>query len=50
MFGKLIFHASIVGILINILLFGVATYMGIFQLQLLSILNIFLLNFVFLRE
>ncbi len=50
MFGKIIFHASIVGILINILLFGVATYMGIFQLQLLSILNIFLLNFVFLRE
>ncbi len=50
MFGKLIFHASILGIIINIFLFGIATYMGIFSLQLLSILNIFLLNFVFLRE
>ena len=50
MFNKIIYYASLSAIIINIFLFGLGTYMGILSLQLLSILNIFLLNFVFLRE
>ena len=50
MLKKIFFYASIGAIGINALLFIFATYMGNFHLQLLSLLNIFLLNFVFLQE
>ncbi len=50
MFKKLFFYAAIGGIVINTFLFGIAMYMNDFNLQLLSLGNIFLLNFIFLRE
>tara|TARA_R110000824_G_scaffold71001_3_gene181950 strand:- start:3512 stop:3664 length:153 start_codon:yes stop_codon:yes gene_type:complete len=50
MFKKLFFYVAIGSIIINIFLFGFAGYMNDFNLQLLSLGNIFLLNFIFLRE
>jgi len=50
MLNKIIYYAALAGIIINIFLFGFGVYLDVLSLQLLSILNIFLLNFVFLRE
>tara|TARA_R100000008_G_scaffold71283_1_gene49057 strand:+ start:159 stop:311 length:153 start_codon:yes stop_codon:yes gene_type:complete len=50
MFEKIFFYAAVTAIIINVFLFGAATYSDIFELQLLSLGNIFLLNFVFLRK
>ena len=50
MWRKVFFYSSLVAIGINAALFGVAYHLDNYQLQLLSLANIFLLNFIFLRE
>ena len=48
--NKLVFYGSFVTILINIFLFGIANVVDDFNLKILSIVNVFLLSFILLRN
>jgi hypothetical protein len=50
MLQKIFFYSSLAAMGINVVLFGIAYRLDNFELQLLSLANIFLLNFIFLRE